>query len=138
MKPTFATMSSTLSHMGELGSVRFVVLGDRLRVEDAMRLKELEHTRYDVEVVVHDITSDLDRDVGTKDLKRATFGRIYFVDYLPEQRTVYLDGDVLATRPFPELFEIDLGTAALAGVTDSSALRMVANPSGFPSSSATG
>ena len=105
VKPTFATMSSTLSHMGELGSVRFVVLGDGLRVEDAMRLKELEHTRYDVEVVVHDITSDLDRDVGTEDLKRATFGRIYFVDYLPEQRTVYLDGDVLATRPFPELFE---------------------------------
>ena len=29
-----------------------MVLGDGLRVEDAMRLRELEHTGYDVEVVV--------------------------------------------------------------------------------------
>ena len=132
VKPTFATMTSVLFHMGELGSVRFVVLGDGLSAEDVIRLKELEHTRYDVEVVVHDITSDLDRDVGTEDQKRATFGRIYLVDYLPEQRTIYLDGDVLATRPFPELFQLDLGTAALAGVSDSAALRMVARPSGVP------
>ena len=54
------------------------------------------------------------------------------MDYLPEQRTVYLDGDVLATCPFPELFEIDLGDGCLAGVTDSSALRMVADPAGVP------
>ena len=132
VQPTFATMSSVLSQMGELGSVRFVVLGDGLRPADVTRLTALEQTRYDVEVVVHDITADLDRDVGTEDQKRATFGRIYLVDYLPEQPTIYLDGDVLATRPFPELFETDLGTAALAGVTDSAALRMLAEPSGVP------
>lgn len=132
VKPTFATMTSVLSHMGELGSVRFVVLGDGLQAADVIRLKALEATRYDVAVIVHDITSDLDRDVGTEDQKRATFGRIYFVDYLPEQRTVYLDGDVLATRPFPELFDTDLGTAALAGVSDSSALRLEADPSVVP------
>jgi lipopolysaccharide biosynthesis glycosyltransferase len=132
VQPTFATMVSVLSHMGDLGSVRFVVLGDGLLAADVVRLKELEHTRYDVKVLVHDITVDLDRDVGTEDTKRATFGRIYLVDYLPEQRTIYLDGDVLATRPFPELFEMDLGTSALAGVTDSAALRMVAEPSGVP------
>src|SRR5690348_18445498 len=33
----------------------------------------------------------------------------------PEQRTIYLDGDVLATRPFPELFQADMGTAAQIG-----------------------
>ncbi len=132
VKPTFATMVSVLSHMGELGHVRFVILADGLERHDVVRLTSLEHTRYDVQVVVHDITTDLDRDVGTEDPKRATFGRIYLVDYLPEQRTIYLDGDVLATRPFPELFELDLGTAALAGVTDSAALRMVAEPSGVP------
>jgi lipopolysaccharide biosynthesis glycosyltransferase len=132
VQPTFATMSSVLSHMGGLGTVRFVVLGDGLRADDVAWLKELEQTRYDVRVIVHDITADLDRDVGTEDLKRATFGRIYLVDYLPEQRTIYLDGDVLATRPFPELFQADLGTAALAGVTDSAALRMLAEPSGVP------
>ena len=132
VQPTFATMSSVLCHMGPLGRVRFVVLGDGLRPRDVARLRDLELTRYDVEVVVHDITPDLDRDVGTEDQKRATFGRIYLVDYLPEQRTIYLDGDVLATRPFPELFETDLGSAALAGVTDSAALRMLAEPSGVP------
>ena len=132
VKPTFATMARCCRRWATLGSVRFVVLGDGLRPRTSRRLRELEQTRYDVEVRVHDITADLDRDVGTEDQKRATFGRIYFVDYLPEQRTVYLDGDVLATRPFPELFETDLGTAALAGVTDSSALRMRGGPVGVP------
>lgn len=132
VRPTFATMVSVLSQMGDLGRTRFVVLGDGLAGEDVSRLKSLEHTRYDVQVVVHDITADLDRDVGTEDPKRATFGRIYFVDYLPRQRTVYLDGDVLATRPFPELFGLDMGDACLGGAPDSAALRLVANPAGVP------
>lgn len=132
VKPTYATMTSVLSKMGELGRVRFVVLGDGLEREDVERLKTLEQASYDVEVRVHDITSDLDRDVGTEDKKRATFGRIYLVDYLPPQRTLYLDGDVLATRPFPELFSLDLGDAALAGVSDSAGLRMKAAPTKVP------
>jgi Glycosyl transferase family 8 len=70
--------------------------------------------------------------VGTKDAKRATFGRSYLIDYLPRQRTVYLDGDVLATRDFTELFELDLGEACLAGVPDSAALRLAADPALVP------
>jgi lipopolysaccharide biosynthesis glycosyltransferase len=132
VKPTFATMTSVLAQMGDQGSVRFVVLGDGLDADDVSRLRTLEHTAYDVQVIVHDVTADLDRDVGTEDTKRATFGRIYLVDYLPEQRTIYLDGDVLATRGFPELFEIDLGTACLGGASDSAALRLVANPAHVP------
>jgi lipopolysaccharide biosynthesis glycosyltransferase len=132
VRPTFATMTAVLAHMGELGSVRFVVLGDGLGPEDVSHLLELRHTAYDVRVVVHDVTSDLDRDVGTEDAKRATFGRIYLVDYLPEQRTVYLDGDVLPTRSFAELFDLDLGVACLAGAPDSAALRLVADPALVP------
>ncbi|HEX2175751.1 MAG TPA: glycosyltransferase [Nocardioidaceae bacterium] len=132
VKPTFATMTSVLAQVGDKGSVRFVVLGDGLDATDFTRLRALEHTPYDVQVVVHDITADLDQDVGTEDAKRATFGRIYLIDYLPEQRTVYLDGDVLATRDFTELFALDLGTACLAGVSDSAALRIVANPTRVP------
>ncbi len=132
VKPTFATMTSVLAHVGDQGSVRFVVLGDGLDEQDVVRLRSLEHTEFDVQVVVEDITSDLDRDVGTEDTKRATFGRIYLIDYLPEQRTVYLDGDVLATRDFTELFEIDLEGACLAGAPDSAALRLVANPTLVP------
>lgn len=132
VKPTFATMTSVLAHMGDKGSVRFVVLGDGLGAEDVLHLRSLERAAFDVQVLVHDITADLDRDVGTEDTKRATFGRIYLIDYLPEQRTVYLDGDVLATRDVGELFELNLGTACLAGVPDSAALRLVANPEGVP------
>ena len=132
VRPTFATMLSVLSQIGHRGTVRFVVLGDGLDPADAARLRSLEHTRYDVTVVVHDITADLDRDIGTEDQKRATFGRIYLIDYLPPQRTVYLDGDVLATRDFSELFDLDLQGACLAGVPDSAALRLVANPAGVP------
>ncbi len=132
VRPSVATMTSVLSHMGALGRVRFVVLGDGLGHDDARRLRALEDTEFDVEVVVHDITADLDRDVGTEDPKRATFGRIYLIDYLPPQRTVYLDGDVLATRPFPELFESDFGGASLVGVPDSAALRILAEPEGVP------
>jgi lipopolysaccharide biosynthesis glycosyltransferase len=132
VKPTFATMTSVLAHTGDKGSVRFVVLGDGLGADDVVHLRELEHTRFDVEVVFHDVTADLDRDVGSEDKKRATFGRIYLVDYLPEQRTIYLDGDVLATRDFTELFELDLGAACLAGAPDSAALRLMANPAQVP------
>jgi lipopolysaccharide biosynthesis glycosyltransferase len=132
VRPTFATMTSVVAQMGGRGSLRFVVLGDGLDAEDVAHLRSLEHTAFDVRVAVHDITADLDRDVGTEDRKRATFGRIYLIDYLPEQRTVYLDGDVLATRPFDELFELDLGTACLAGAPDSAALRLVANPAQVP------
>ncbi len=132
VKPTFATMTSVLSHVGRLGSVRFVVLGDGLDPADTAWLRRLEHTDHDVRVVVHDITHDLDRDVGTGDPKRATFGRIYLIDHLPPQRTVYLDGDVLATRDFTEIFRLDLHGACLAGVSDSAALRLVANPEQVP------
>ncbi len=130
--PTFATMTSVLANLGDKGSVRFVILGDGLDGGDVSHLRTLEHTAYDVEVVIHDITADLDRDVGSEDSKRATFGRIYLIDYLPEQRTVYLDGDVLATRDFAELFDLDMGTSCLAGVPDSAALRLAANPNGVP------
>ncbi len=132
VKPTFATMTSVLATMGPTGSVRFVVLGDGLAPADVLRLRALEHTAFDVEVVVHDITADLDRDVGREDPKRATFGRIYLIDHLPVQRTVYLDGDVLATRQLTELFESDLGDACLAGVPDSAALRLVVDPARVP------
>ncbi|MBO0844809.1 MAG: glycosyltransferase family 2 protein [Nocardioides sp.] len=132
VKPTFATMTTVLAQTGQQGSTRFVVLGDGLDRNDVLHLKSLEHTDFDVRVIVHDIKADLDRDIGTEDVKRATFGRIYLVDYLPEQRTIYLDGDVLATRSFTELFELDLGGACLAGVPDSAALRLVANPAGVP------
>jgi lipopolysaccharide biosynthesis glycosyltransferase len=127
VKPTFATMASVLHRVGDKGSVRFVVLGDGLNADDVVRLRSLEHTGLDAEVSVHDVSTDLDRDVGTEDAKRATFGRIYLIDYLPPQRTVYLDGDVLATRDFTELFELDLGDACLAGVPDSAALRLAAD-----------
>jgi lipopolysaccharide biosynthesis glycosyltransferase len=132
VKPTFATMASVLSCIGDTGSVRFVVLGDGLDAEDVVYLESVEHTGLDVDVRVHDVTADLDRDVGTQDAKRATFGRIYLIDYLPPQRTVYLDGDVLATRDFTELFELDLGQACLAGVPDSAALRLAADPALVP------
>lgn len=132
VRPSFATMTSVVAQIGHRGSIRFVVLGDGLGHEDVAHLKELERTPYDVSVVVHDITADLDRDIGTEDPKRTTFGRIYLVDYLPEQRTVYLDGDVLATRDFTELFTMDLGGACFAGVSDSAALRLVAEPGGVP------
>jgi lipopolysaccharide biosynthesis glycosyltransferase len=132
VRPTFATMASVLHRVGDQGSVRFVVLGDGLDDADVVRLRSLEHTGLDVEVRVHDVTKDLDRDVGTEDAKRATFGRIYLIDYLPPQRTVYLDGDVLATRDFTELFELDLGQACLAGVPDSAALRLAADPALVP------
>jgi lipopolysaccharide biosynthesis glycosyltransferase len=131
-KPTFATMTSVLAQVGDKGSVRFVVLGDGLDGADISRLRALEQTPYDVQVIVHDITTDLDHDVGTEDPKRTTFGRTYLIDYLPEQRTVYLDGDVLATRDFTELFELDLGTACIAGVPDSAALRLDSDPRGVP------
>ena len=132
VRPTFATMTSVLSSIGDKGTVRFVVLGDRLDPAAIVRLRSLEHTAFDVEVRVHDVTADLDRDVGTEDAKRATFGRSYLIDYLPPQRTVYLDGDVLATRDFTELFELDLGEACLAGVPDSAALRLAADPALVP------
>lgn len=132
VRPTLATMASVLAQVGGLGSVRFVVLGDGLEEADVVTLRALAFTAGDVEVVVRDVTADLDRDVGTGDPKRATFGRIYLIDHLPEQRTVYLDGDVLATRDFTELFSLDLGDACLAGASDSAALRLVADPSGVP------
>jgi lipopolysaccharide biosynthesis glycosyltransferase len=132
VRPTFATMAAVLAHMGELGTVRFVVLGDGLGSADVAQLRSLEHTHHRVEVLVHDVTPDLDRDVGTEDPKRATFGRIYLIDHLPEQRTVYLDGDVLPTRPFSELFELDLAGACLAGVPDSAGLRILENPASVP------
>jgi lipopolysaccharide biosynthesis glycosyltransferase len=132
VKPTFATMTCVLSRIGDKGSVRFVVLGDGLEGADVVRLRSLEHTAFDVEVRVHNVTTDLDRDVGTEDAKRATFGRSYLIDYLPPQRTVYLDGDVLATRDFTELFDLDLGEACLAGVPDSAALRLAADPALVP------
>lgn len=132
VKPTFATMLTVLAQLGGKGSIRFVVLGDNLEDADAAWLRSLEFTDYDVEVHVHDVTNDLDRDVGVKDPKRATFGRIYLIDYLPEQRTVYLDADVLPTRDFSELFELDLGGACIAGVPDSAALRLLAEPASVP------
>lgn len=132
VKPTFATMASVLLQIGHKGSVRFVILGDGLTPADGARLRSLEHTPFDVRVLVHDITTDLDQDVGLDDPKRATFGRVYLIDYLPPQRTVYLDGDVLATRDFSELFDLDLDTACLAGVPDSAALRLLADPTRLP------
>jgi lipopolysaccharide biosynthesis glycosyltransferase len=130
--PTMATMLSVIAQIGDRGSIRFVILGDGLTPAHAARFREVELTPYDVEVRVHDVTSDLDRDVGTEDAKRATFGRIYLIDHLPPQRTIYLDGDILATRDFTELFHLDLQGACLAGVTDSAALRLEANPAGVP------
>ena len=130
--PTFATMASVLARIGEKGGVRFVVLGDGLDTADVVRLRSLEHSEFDVEVRVHHVTEDLDRDVGTEDAKRTTFARIYLIDYLPPQRTVYLDSDVLATRDFTELFELDMGQACLAGVPDSAALRLAADPALVP------
>jgi lipopolysaccharide biosynthesis glycosyltransferase len=132
VKPTFATMATVLSQIGEKGSTRFVILGDGLNAADVARLQTLEHTEFDVEVRVHQVAADLDRDVGTEDTKRTTFARIYLIDYLPPQRTVYLDSDVLATRDFTELFEMDLGPACLAGVPDSAALRLAADPALVP------
>ncbi|HEY3529638.1 MAG TPA: glycosyltransferase [Nocardioides sp.] len=132
VRPTFATMATVLSHMGERGTVRFVVLGDRLDDADVVHLKSLEYTRFDVEVLVYDITADLDRDIGTRDVKRATYGRIYLIDYLPEQRTIYLDGDILPTREFSELFALDLHGACLAGAPDSASLRLSTNPASVP------
>lgn len=132
VRPTFATMATVLARIGEKGSTRFVILGDGLDSADVARLQTLEHTEFDVEVRVHQVTADLDRDVGTEDTKRTTFARIYLIDYLPPQRTVYLDSDVLATRDFTELFELDLGQACLAGVPDSAALRLAADPARVP------
>jgi len=132
VKPTFATLISVLAQIDPAKTVRFVILGDGLADSDVARFKSLERTEYQLEVQVHDITRDLDRDVG-HDLhkrSRATYGRVYLVDLLPEQRTIYLDGDVLATRDISELFSLDLGDACLAGVPDSAALRAVADPGG--------
>jgi lipopolysaccharide biosynthesis glycosyltransferase len=134
VRPTLATMISVLSRIDPAKSVRFVILGDGLGAADEQRFRELEHTAYQVEVQVHDVTADLDRDIGvmTHWRSRATYGRVYLVDLLPEQRTVYLDGDVLATRDISELFDLDLGGACIAGVPDSGALRLVADPAGVP------
>lgn len=134
VRPTLATMISVLARTDPARTVRFVVLGDGLQPADEQVFRQLEHTAYDVEVQVHDVTPDLDRDVGVDAHKRAraTYGRVYLVDLLPEQRTVYLDGDVLATRDISELFDLDLGDACLAGVPDSAALRLVADPGQVP------
>lgn len=134
VKPTFATMLSVLAGLPEDRSVRFVVLGDGLVESDRRWLRSLEDAPRNVEVRIHDITADLDRDLGDKLHKRsrATYGRVYLVDLLPEQRTIYLDGDVLATRDISELFELDLGDACIAGVPDSGALRILAEPAGVP------
>jgi lipopolysaccharide biosynthesis glycosyltransferase len=111
------------------------VLGDGLSADDEQRLREPGQSARNVEVHVHDVTPDLDRDVGRGTHKRGsrgTYGRVYLVDLLPEQRTVYLDGDILATRDISELFDLDLGDACIAGVPDSAAFRLVADPAGVP------
>lgn len=132
VKPTFATMISVLAQLDPERSVRFVVLGDALDSSDVHHFRSLERLGRPVEVQVHDVTRDLDRDVGVAETgvsrSRATYGRVYLVDRLPEQRTVYLDGDVLATRDIAELFTMDLGGACIAGVPDSAALRAVEQP----------
>ena len=132
VKPTFATLISVLAQIDPARSVRFVILGDGLRPADGQVFRSLEHLGYDVEVLVEDVTGDLDRDLGDEGHKRsrATYGRVYLVDLLPEQRTVYLDGDVLATRDISELFDLNLGDACIAGVPDSAALRAAADPEG--------
>ncbi len=134
VSPTLATIISVLSQIDPQNSIRFVILGDGLSAADEQRFRDLEHTAYDVEVHVHDVTADLDRDVGAAAHKksRATYARVYVVDFLPEQRTVYLDGDVLATRDVSELFDLELGGACIAGVPDSAAFRLVADPGGVP------
>lgn len=129
---TFATQLSVLSKIGHLGRTRMVVLGDGLSDEAVAKFKSLELAEVDVEVICRDITEDLDRDIGRGDPKRATFGRIYLIDYLPPQRTIYMDGDILATRDFSELFTLDLEGACLAGVSDSAALRALHDPNNVP------
>ncbi|MCK0168410.1 glycosyltransferase family 2 protein [Jannaschia sp. S6380] len=129
---TFATQLSVLSKIGHLGRTRMVVLGDGLTETSVAKFKTLELAQVDVEVICQDITEDLDRDIGRGDPKRATFGRIYLIDYLPRQRTIYLDGDILATRDFSELFTMDLQGACLAGVPDSAALRAIHDPDTVP------
>lgn len=121
--PTFATLLSIASKLPAQKSLRFVVLGDGLSDASVSKFRLIEGLDRSIDLRVHDITKDLDRDVGIGDPKRATFGRIYLIDYLPPQRTVYLDGDVLATRDFSDIFALDLEGACLAGVPDSSALR---------------
>lgn len=134
VKPTFATMISVLAQAGTDKSVRFVVLGDGLGPADERRLRLLQSIAPNVEVRVHDVTAELDRDLGREGHKRAraTYARVYLVDFLPEQRTVYLDGDVLATRDISELFDLPMGDACIAGVPDSAALRFASDPSTVP------
>lgn len=136
VQPTFATMISVLTQLDPEKSVRFVVLGDALAHADIEHFRSLERIGRNVEVQVHDVTGDLDRDVGVGrtgvSRSRATYGRVYLADLLPEQRTLYLDGDVLATRDISELFDLDIGDACIAGVPDSAALRAVEDPAGVP------
>lgn len=132
--PTFATLLSVLAKLDPARTVRIVLLGDGLQPAGVRRLRALADVRPGVEVLVHDVTPDLDRDLGNVGHKRsrATYARVYLVDHLPEQRTVYLDGDVLATRDISELFDLDLGDACLAGVTDSAAQRLVLGADDVP------
>ncbi|GAB2984750.1 glycosyltransferase [Nocardioides montaniterrae] len=132
--PTYATLSSVLARLPATSSVRLVVLGDGLRPEHEQRFRTLERCGRDVEVAFHDVTRLLDRDLGREghQRSRATYARVYLVDHLPEQRTLYLDGDVLATRDISELFTMDIGGACIAGVSDSAALRAAQDPTSVP------
>lgn len=129
---TFASILSVLLKLGKEHSFRIVVLGDGIKPNNIKNLERLNTLGFDIDLRIHDITEHLDRDIGKGDKKRATFGRIYLLDFLPRQRTIYLDGDILATHDFSELFDMDLKGAAIAGATDSAALRIAYDPDTVP------
>lgn len=132
IQPSCACM---LSFMDKVETDRIVVayvLCDGIDDKDTQQIRDIEDAIPNLTIIICDQTEKLNNDVGTQDLKRSTYSRLYLIDHVRSGRLVYIDSDMLVLRDISNLFSLDLGGNIIAGAVDSAALRTMFSPESVP------
>ncbi|PIB26590.1 hypothetical protein BFP76_11895 [Amylibacter kogurei] len=124
VKPAYACILSVMDKMDPNQPVRVFLLVDSLLPEDFAHLNSLSNVFKNLQLHICDETLKLDRDVGIKDKKRATFSRLYLPEHIQSGRVIYIDSDMLVMKDISYLFDMDMENNIVAGVSDSAALRI--------------
>ncbi|GHA48420.1 hypothetical protein GCM10008927_11870 [Amylibacter ulvae] len=128
VKPAYACILSVMDKMDPNQPVRIFLLVDSLLPEDFAHLNSLSDVFKNLQLHICDETLKLDRDVGIKDKKRATFSRLYLPEHIQSGRVIYIDSDMLVMKDISYLFDMDMGDNIIAGASDSAAIRIKYNP----------
>lgn len=84
-------------------------------------IEELNENLMDFNCEIEDVkivSEDIEKFKTYSHISSATYFRYFIPEKIKEKKVLYLDSDLVVTGDLTELFEMDLGNNALAGVVD--------------------